>query len=236
MSLWIISAPVSERNDSAAWRSLLKVATMAWVFESSVAMARPMPRPAPVTSATGLLCGGKLGVDGFSNFFEGEALDEGLPVHQDRGRLRDSACYAILEIVFHQRGQALIVESGHRLGGIGPVVLCELPEPIVERIGLNLTQVGHGVLAEGQAQSGRNFLEIARGDGRFARPGVFSEREIAVLERHLGGVSRKKLLVHHAAEIGAIRTLQILVNNNPHGALRGALRQVLSGGEDAHGG
>ena len=85
-----------------------------------MAMARPIPRLAPVTKATGLFGGGKFGVDGFGNVFHRKGLDEWPPVDQNSGSVGDTARHAFLVILLHQCGQARVVERGHSLEGSTP--------------------------------------------------------------------------------------------------------------------
>src|SRR5260370_25672298 len=47
-----------------------------------------------------------------------------------------------------------------------------------------------------------------------------------MLEAHRGGVAGKKFLVEHAAETGAVRALQIFVNDHVHRALLRAFHQM----------
>src|SRR5664280_2840542 len=90
-SHWKISHPVSARNDSAASRRPRYVPITLCVLASSIAMARPMPRLAPVTMLFGL---GKGVVDSLRDFLEREGFDEWRAVHQGGGRVDYPAAHA----------------------------------------------------------------------------------------------------------------------------------------------
>src|SRR5215472_1956316 len=99
-----------------------------------MAMARPIPRLAPVTKATGLFGGGKFRVDGLCDVFEGEGFDEWLSIYQNGGRLGDAARYAFLIVFLYQRSQPRVAKRSSCLGGIYAVILSELGQPLVEVI------------------------------------------------------------------------------------------------------
>jgi len=61
---------------------------------------------------------------------------------------------------------------------------------------------------------------------------VLGQRKIPVLEPNRGGVTRQKLRLEHGVEDGAIRALQILVNEDTHRTLRRAFHQMLIGSQD----
>src|ERR1035437_7747204 len=94
-SHWKISHPVSSRSDSAASRRPRYVPITWCVLARSIAMARPMPRLAPVTMLLGL---GKSVVDSLRDFLESEDFDEWRAVHQCRRRVDYPATHAFLVV------------------------------------------------------------------------------------------------------------------------------------------
>src|SRR6267378_2640633 len=98
-----MSLRISSMGDSAG-EAERNVPKTQWVFASSSAMARPMPRLAPVTKAAGRSVR-EFGVDGSGNVFEAEGFDEGLAIDQDRGCFGDATGYAVLEVFLDEGGK-----------------------------------------------------------------------------------------------------------------------------------
>src|SRR5258708_4275680 len=145
-----------------------------------------MPRLAPVTSATGLFCCGKLCFDGLGHVFECESFDERPPVYQNRWSLGDTARHTLLIILFHQTGETSIAEGIHGLYGIDAVILRKLRKPIVKIPGCDLAQVSQSVVAISEAETRTRLFEESRRNRSLTGPGVLGERKIAILKPHTG--------------------------------------------------
>ena len=108
------------------------------------------------------------------------------------------------------------------------MILGELRETIVEIVRLDLAQVHQRIFPVREAEARLILFKESRCDGGFARPGVFGEWKIAMLEPDRRRVVRKQFLIQHYAEIRAIRALEIFIDHHSHRALRRAFDQMLS--------
>src|ERR1700730_16815747 len=136
-------------------------------------MARPIPRLAPVTRATGLFGCGKFGVDSLGNIFHRKGLDKWASVDQNGGSMGNTARYAILVIFFNQCGQVCVAQGGYGFCRIYCVVLDELRETVIEIIHRDFAQARHGVLPIGETESRLSLFEKTRRDRGLASPSVF---------------------------------------------------------------
>src|ERR1035437_7509807 len=225
-----ISHPVSARNDSAASRRPRYVPITLCVLARSIAMARPMPRLAPGTMLFGL---GKSVVDSLRDFLESEDFDEWRAVHQRGGGVDDPAAHAFLVVLLHQLGVVRIVQRRQRFLGLHAVLAREFRHPVLEVVRGGLAVGRHGVAPVLQAKLGVLLGEEPRRDSRAPRPGVLGQRKIAVKELHPVAVLRKNPLVQHHPEVGAVRALQILIDNHTHRAARAAFDETLRRESDA---
>src|SRR5271157_4785793 len=187
-------------------------------------MARPMPRLAPVTMLLGL---GKGVVDSLRDFLEGENFDEWRAVHQRRGGVDNSAAHAFLVILLHQLGVVRIVQRRQRLFGLDAVLAREFRHPVLEVVRRGPCLGRHGMAPVFQAELCVFLGEVPRRDGRAPRPGVLGQRKIAMHELHPVAVLGQDLLVHHHPEVGAVRALQVLINDHTHRTARAAFDEAL---------
>src|ERR1035437_2246925 len=219
-----ISHPVSARNDSAASRRPRYVPITLCVLASSIATARPMPRLAPVTMLFGL---GKGVVDSLRDFLEREGFDEWRAVHQRGGGVDYAAAHAFLVVLLHQLGVARIVQRCQRFLGLHAVLAREFRHPVLEVLRGGLAVGRHSMAPVLEAELRVLLGEEARRNGRAPRPGVLGQRKIAMNEIHPLAVFGKDPLVQRRREVGAVRALQILVDDDTHRAAGAAFDQAL---------
>jgi hypothetical protein len=94
-----------------------------------VAIARPIPRLAPVTMLTGF---GKCLVDAFRNFLEGEGFDERFAVHEYSGGVHHAARDSVLVIALHRIRKSRIGEGRDGCVRVDIVRFGEIRQPGVE--------------------------------------------------------------------------------------------------------
>jgi hypothetical protein len=92
--------------------------------------------------------------------------------------------------------------------------------------GRDLGLIAHRLLAPQDRERHALLLKEPRGHGGRPGPLVLRQRKIAMLESHFRAIARQQFLIEHHPEIGAVRALQVFIDDHAHRAVGLAFHQM----------